>query len=150
MGAKFPEADGERPRADAGAGRAGGAARVARRCVRSVGPRRKDPELVQQARVTAEKYMSSPDSVGCGTGEQSVDRGGAEWEYSLYEEYVQHLKSAKTPEEYYNYLLALGAFPEPQLAKKTFDLVPSDQVKNRDMFALASVLQNYETQTAAW
>jgi aminopeptidase N/puromycin-sensitive aminopeptidase len=110
----------------------------------------RDPELVEQARVTAQKYMSSPGSVDAELASKALIVAAQNGNTSLYEEYVQHLKSAKTPEEYYNYLFALGAFPEPQLAKKTFDLVLSDQVKNQDMFALTTVLQNYETQTAAW
>ena len=110
----------------------------------------RDPELVEQARVTAEKYMSSPDSVNAELASRALIVAGQNGNAMLYEQYVRHLKTAKTPEEYYNYLFALGEFPQPELAKKTFDLVLSDQVKNQDMFALGIVMQNYEAQTAAW
>ena len=110
----------------------------------------RDPELVEQARATAEKYMSLPDSVDSGLASKALVVAARNGNASLYEQYVQHMTAAKTPEEYYNYLFALGAFPEPELARKTFDLLLSDQVKNQDMFALGTVLQNYETQTAAW
>jgi aminopeptidase N/puromycin-sensitive aminopeptidase len=110
----------------------------------------RDPELVEQARATAEKYMSSPDSVNSELASKALVVAAQNGNASLYEQYVQHMKAAKTPEEYYNYLFALGVFPEPELAKKTFDLMLSDQVKNQDLFALGIVMQNYETQAAAW
>jgi hypothetical protein len=66
------------------------------------------------------------------------------------DQYLAHLKTAKTPEEYGIYLEALGFFPEPALAKRTFDLVLGPQVKNQDLFALYIPLVNYKTQTAAW
>jgi aminopeptidase N len=110
----------------------------------------RDPELVEQARSVVEKYMSSPDSVDSELASKALVVAARNGDAALYGKYVQHLKTAKTPEEYYNYLLTLGEFPQPDLAKKTFDLVLSDQVKNQDMFALAFVLRNYETQTVAW
>jgi aminopeptidase N len=110
----------------------------------------RDPELVEQARATAEKYMRSPDSVDSELASKALAVAAQNGDASLYERYVHHMETAKTPEEYYNYLLTLGAFPEPALARKTIDLVLSDQVKNQDMFALAVMLQNSETQTAAW
>jgi aminopeptidase N/puromycin-sensitive aminopeptidase len=110
----------------------------------------RDPELVEQARSVVEKYMSSPDSVNAELASKALLVAARNGDAALYGKYVQHLKTAKTPEEYYNYLLTLGEFPQPDLAKKTFDLMLSDQVKNQDMFALVFVLRNYETQTAAW
>jgi aminopeptidase N len=94
--------------------------------------------------------MSSPDSVNSELASKALVVAAQNGNASLYEQYVQHMKAAKTPEEYYNYLFALGVFPEPELAKKTFDLMLSDQVKNQDLFALGIVMQNYETQAAAW
>jgi hypothetical protein len=97
-----------------------------------------------------EKYMSSPDSVNAELASKALLVAARNGDAALYGKYVQHLKTAKTPEEYYNYLLTLGEFPQPDLAKKTFDLMLSDQVKNQDMFALVFVLRNYEIQTTAW
>ena len=63
---------------------------------------------------------------------------------------MEHLKTAKTPEEYYNYFGALGQFANPALAKRTFELVLSPAVKNQDLHYLVGALANYETQAAAW
>jgi puromycin-sensitive aminopeptidase len=110
----------------------------------------RDPELVGQARSVVEKYMSSPDSVNSELASKALVVTARNGDAALYGKYVQHLKTAKTPEEYYNYLVTLGEFPQPDLAKKTFDLMLSDQVKNQDMFALVFVLRNYEMQKEAW
>jgi hypothetical protein len=60
------------------------------------------------------------------------------------------MKTAKTPEEYYNYLGALSQFPSAALAKRTFELVLSPEVKNQDLFYIAGLLGNVDTQAAAW
>jgi aminopeptidase N len=69
---------------------------------------------------------------------------------ALYDKYVQHLQTAKTPQEYNLYLVGLGYFPEPELTARTYALVLSDQVKNQDMFSLFATLRNYYTQNVAW
>src|SRR5947209_11580161 len=76
----------------------------------------------------------------------SALNGGA----PLYDQYLQHMKTAKTPEEYYNYLGALGLFPDASLTQRVFDFVLSPAVKNQDLFYLTSALGNYATQPAAW
>jgi hypothetical protein len=63
---------------------------------------------------------------------------------------VEHLKTAKTPEEYYAYMGSLGAFPQRDLAKRTFDFALSPAVKNQDLFVLFGLFRNYETESVAW
>jgi hypothetical protein len=60
------------------------------------------------------------------------------------------MKTAKTPEEYYNYFGALGQFPSAALAKRTIEFALSPEVKNQDLFYVAGVLTNVDTQAAAW
>src|SRR5215472_7914865 len=102
----------------------------------------RDPELVEQARATAKKYMSSPDSVDSGLASKALVVAARNGNASLYEQYLQHMKAAKTPEEYYNYLFALGAFPQQELARKTCVPLLSAHMKNQDMFALGTMLRN--------
>ncbi len=42
---------------------------------------------------------------------------------ALYDRYMEHIKSAKAPEEYYSYFFALTAFRDPELTKRTFEFV---------------------------
>ncbi len=60
------------------------------------------------------------------------------------------MKTAKTPEEYYNYFGALSQFPSAELAKRTFELVLSPEVKNQDLYRIGGLLENIETQATAW
>jgi len=69
---------------------------------------------------------------------------------ALYDQFMEHLKNAKTPEEYYSYFGALGLFPDPALTKRTFDFMLSPAVKNQDLYYMGVLFQNYRTQDAAW
>jgi hypothetical protein len=69
---------------------------------------------------------------------------------ALYDQYLGHLHSAKTPQEYNLYLGALGLFPDPALTKRTFDLILGPDVKNQELYYLFAPLTNYSTQSTAW
>jgi hypothetical protein len=60
------------------------------------------------------------------------------------------MKTAKTPEEYYNYFGALTQFPSVELAKRTVDLGLGPEVKNQDLYLVGNLLGNVEIQAAAW
>jgi aminopeptidase N len=110
----------------------------------------RDPQLIAKARATADQYMKDPQSVSPDLAGNALVISAANGDATLYDQYVAHLKTAKNPEEYGNYLRALGFFPEAALTKRTFDLVLGPDVKNQDLFALASPFINYRTQTEAW
>jgi len=110
----------------------------------------RDPERIEKARATAGQYMKAPESVDADLAGKALGIAAQNGDAALYDQYVAHLKTAKTPEEYGHYLQALGAFPDPALAKRTFDLVLGPEVKNQDLFALYFPLINYEIQPVAW
>ena len=110
----------------------------------------RDPNAIAKARATAEQYMQAPDSVDAALAGRSLTIAAMNGDAALYDKYVQHLKTAKTPEEYGFYLQALGAFPDSALTQRTFDLVLGPEVKSQNMYALYFPLANYETQGAAW
>jgi len=110
----------------------------------------RDPQLVAKSRVLAESYMKSPESVDAGLAANALTVTAQNGDAALYDQYLEHMKTAKTPEEYYNYFGALAAFPEADLAKRTFDLALSPAVKNQDLFLLTGPLTNYATQAVAW
>jgi aminopeptidase N len=110
----------------------------------------RDPELIEKARVIAEQYMKAPESVPPDLAGKALVIAAMNGDAALYDQYVAHLKTANTPEEYGSYLQSLGMFPQKDLAKRTFDLVLGPDVKNQDMYALYSPLTNYEVQPVAW
>jgi hypothetical protein len=110
----------------------------------------RDPQLLLRARAIAEAYMKAPESVDAGLAGTALTVAAQNGDAALYDRYLERMKSAKTPEEYDHYLGALGAFPDPALAKRTFDYALGPGVKNQDLFVVAGPLTNYAVQPAAW
>ncbi len=110
----------------------------------------RDPELVAKSRAIADAYMRDPQSVDEALAGNALAVAAANGDAALYDQFMEHLKNAKTPEEYYSYFGALGLFPDPALTKRTFDFMLSPAVKNQDLFYMGILFQNYRTQEAAW
>ena len=110
----------------------------------------RDPQLLAKSRALADSYMTDSSSVDAALAGNALGVSALNGGTALYDKYVEHLKTAKTPEEYYNYFGALGQFPEASLAKRTFDFVLSPAVRNQDLFYLSGLLGNYATQSVAW
>jgi aminopeptidase N/puromycin-sensitive aminopeptidase len=110
----------------------------------------RDPELVAKSRAIAAAYMKDPHSVDEALAGNALAVAAANGDAALYDQFMEHLKNAKTPEEYYAYFGALGLFPDPALTKRTFDFFLSPAVKNQDLFYLSIPFQNYQTQEASW
>jgi len=110
----------------------------------------RDPQMIAKARATTEQYMKDPQSVNSELGGRAIAISAMNGDEALYDQYVAHLKTARNPEEYGFYLQALGMFPQPGLAKRTFDLFLGPEVKNQDLLSLYSSFVNYEVQPTAW
>jgi aminopeptidase N len=110
----------------------------------------RDPQLLAQSRTLVDQYMRAPNSVDAGLAGNALAVSALVGDANLYNQYLQQLKTAKTPEEYYNYLSALGEFPQAELAKRTFDFILSAEVKNQDLFYLGNTLANPDLHPAVW
>jgi aminopeptidase N len=110
----------------------------------------RDPQLIAKARATTEQYMKDTNSVGTDLAKNALMISAMNGDAALYDTYVAHLKTAKNPEEYGFYLQSLGMFPQPALAKRTFELGLGPDVKNQDLYALYFPLLNYRVQPEAW
>jgi aminopeptidase N/puromycin-sensitive aminopeptidase len=110
----------------------------------------RDPQLLAKSRTIVEAYMKDPASVDAALAGSALPISAFEGDAALYDKYVEHLKTPKTPEESSNYLGAIGQFRDPALTKRTFDLFLGPVVKNQDLFYLFGPLANYDTQPAAW
>lgn len=110
----------------------------------------RDPQLLQKSRALAEEYMRNPNAVESALAANALAVSALNGGADLYDKYLEHLKSAKTPEEYYNYFGALAGFTSPELAKRTFEFALGPEVKNQDLYLLGGLLSNYDTQAAAW
>jgi aminopeptidase N len=110
----------------------------------------RDPQLLAQSRDLVEQYMRDPASVDASLAKSALNISALTGDAALYERYLEHMKAAKTPEEYYSYFSALGRFPSPELARRTFALMLSPEVKNQDLYFLGNTFNNPDTQATAW
>jgi len=110
----------------------------------------RDPELVAKSRALAESYMKDPSSVEEALAGNALAIAAQNGDAALYDKYREHMKTAKTPAEYYSYFGALLAFPQPELAKRTFEFILSPEVKNQDLANMFGLLGNPDTQAVAW
>jgi len=94
--------------------------------------------------------MNNPSSVDVQLAQSALRTVAQTGDAALYDRYMEHIKSAKTPEEYYSYFYALSAFRDPALTKRTFEFVLSADVRNQDMGLIGVLFSSDETQAAAW
>jgi aminopeptidase N len=109
----------------------------------------KDPDVIRQARTATDAYMNDPSSadptfIGNALA-VAADNGDA----ALYDKYMAHLKSAKTPEEYYAYLNGLTQFTDPVLVNRTLEFILSPAVKSQDLGNIGNLL-GPRTQKQTW
>jgi aminopeptidase N len=110
----------------------------------------RDPQVLAKSRVLVEQYMRDPNSVEAALAGDALAVSALDGNADLYNRYLEHMKTAKTPEEHYNYFGALTQFPSAELAKRTFELALSPEVKNQDLNQIGGLLGNVETQATAW
>jgi aminopeptidase N len=109
-----------------------------------------DPEVIAAARATTESYMKDPASVDPEVVGPALGLTAFNGDAALYDQFREHMKTAKTPEEYFQYFGNLGSFKDPELAKRTADLFLTPDVKGQDMFQMFGILGNEYTQQVAW
>src|SRR4029077_8608624 len=79
-----------------------------------------DPSLLAKAFDTVDAYMKDPAVVDAERAQNALRIVARTGDAGLYDRYMEHMKSSKTPEEYYAYFYALSAFRDPALTKRTF------------------------------
>ena len=80
-----------------------------------------DPDLLAKALAVAEAYMKAPDTIDAALAQDALSIAARSGDTPLYDAYMAHLSTAKTPAEYYAYLGALTQFPIPALTKRTVE-----------------------------
>jgi len=110
----------------------------------------KDPALLQKTFDTVDAYMKDPASVDSELAQAALRTIAKTGDAALYDRYMAHMKSARTPEEYYSYFYALSAFRDPALTKRTFEFVLSPEVRNQDLNLIGALFNSDETQPVAW
>ncbi len=109
-----------------------------------------DPKVIAMARQMTQAYMKDPSSVDANLAGSALQIAARNGDVALYDQMVEKLKTSKSPEQYYNYLGALSGFPQPDLEKKTLDMILSPEVKGQDLFFAFGFFGNPGTEEIAY
>jgi aminopeptidase N/puromycin-sensitive aminopeptidase len=69
---------------------------------------------------------------------------------ALYDRFREHMKTARTPDEFYLYLRNLANFSDPDLARRTAELLLTPEIKGQDVFQIFGIIGNSDTQKVGW
>jgi aminopeptidase N/puromycin-sensitive aminopeptidase len=110
-----------------------------------------EPEILQQAAKLADRYLrdrSSLDASLVGTVLNLAAKSGGP---ALYARFLDAARTAKSPEEYLNFVFGLISFSEPDLVQRTLELAVSPNVRSQDSpFLLVALLNRSATRKQSW
>jgi aminopeptidase N len=110
-----------------------------------------DPDAVSTAKKIAHDYMKAPDSVPGAIVGPALDVLAANGDPALYDQFRSAMDHAGSQEEYYHYLFALTAFPQPELARRTLALVDEGRLRQQDYVRLfPALLSEPAVRPVAW
>ncbi|MBS1851035.1 MAG: M1 family metallopeptidase [Acidobacteria bacterium] len=119
--------------------------------LRALGGVGEDPEALAEAHRLTEKALQDPASVDPGLAPVALSLSAKSGDTALYDQYVERLKTAKTPDAYYLYFWPLAEFSDPKLVQRTLDFALSPQVRSQDASRLvAYVIRHPQAQELAW
>jgi aminopeptidase N len=119
--------------------------------MRALGGVAHDPEVEALSRKVANQYFADPGSVDHELAGVALRIAAANGDQAFYDKLVASMKSAKTPEEYFNAIFALGRFSDPKLIEETLQFAISPQVRSQDApYLISAVMQNPAAQKQAW
>ena len=121
------------------------------RVIGALGYDARDPEVLAEARKTADKALADPSSVDHETAGTVLGLAAINGDQEMYNKVMASLKNQKSPEEFYMHLYTLAAFTNPQLLQRTLDYAISPDVRSQDALQLVTaVLGNPAGQQLAW
>jgi len=111
----------------------------------------RDPEALAQARRIADKALADPSSVDRELATGALALAALNGNAAFYDKLMAAVKTQKSPEEYYMYLLTLPRFTDPKLLQKTLEYSISPDVRSQDVLRLVTdALANPDGQQLAW
>ena len=121
------------------------------RLLHALGFTARDPDVVARARRWADRAMDDSSTVNDEVAFESLQIAAINGDAPFYDRIMTHLKTAKTPEEYYAYQQALTSFRDPRLLNRTLDYALSPDARSQDSLSLIGrVMRNPAGQELAW
>ncbi len=111
----------------------------------------KDPEVIAQAKVIAEKYLADPASVDPTLAETATAIAAINGDAAFFDQLQKVYETSSNPEMQEGALYRLAVFKDPALEKRALDYTLSGKVRNQDSAGmLASPLRSNDTRELAW
>jgi aminopeptidase N/puromycin-sensitive aminopeptidase len=99
-----------------------------------------DPEVIAGARRVAQQYMNDPSSVDAVIADRALPIAAFNGDEALFNQVLEHVKTAPTPEIAARYRNLIPLFRDPKLIARAVDYVYSDQVRSQDLPGMAATL----------
>jgi aminopeptidase N len=98
------------------------------------------------------RYLGDPSAADGALASVVVRLAALRGDDGLYDEYLRHLRAARSPEEEHRYLDALAEFERPKLIQRTLELMLTRAVPGQELRRLASQIaaQGPTARDAAW
>ena len=110
-----------------------------------------DPEVIAGARRVAQQYMNAPSSVDAVIADRALPIAAINGDEALFNQVLEQLKSAPTPEIARRYRGLIPLFRDPKLIARAVDFIYSDQVRSQDLPGMAAeLLFNPVAKQTAW
>jgi aminopeptidase N len=111
----------------------------------------RDPDAVAFARKLAQQALADPKSVDHDVAAVALEVSARNGDEAFYNEVLEHLKNAKSPEAVYVYRQTLTDFTDPKLVQRTLDYALSPEVRSQDApFLFGRMVRNPEESRMAW
>jgi aminopeptidase N len=110
-----------------------------------------DPEVIAGARRVAEQYMTNPSSVDAVIADRALVIAAINGDELFFDQVLDHLKTAPTPEIGRRYRDLIPLFRDPKLIARAVDYIYSDQLRSQDLPNMAGGLFfNPAAKQIAW
>jgi aminopeptidase N len=110
-----------------------------------------DPEVVAGARRVAQQYMADPSSLDAVVADRALPIAAVNGDEALFDQVIEHVKTAPTPEVGSRYRSLIPLFRDPKLIARAVDYIYSDQVRSQDLPNMAAELFfNPAAKQTAW
>jgi aminopeptidase N len=99
-----------------------------------------DPQVIAGARRVAQQYMNDPASVDPVIAARALPMAAINGDEALFNQVLEHLRTAPTPEIAARYRNLIPLFRDPKLIARAVDYIYSDQVRSQDLPGMAATL----------
>ncbi len=110
-----------------------------------------DPEVIAGARRVAQQYMNDPASVDAVLADRALPIAAISGDETFFNQVLEHMKSAPTPEIARRYRDLIPQFRDPKLIDRAIAYIYSDDLRSQDLPNMAGGLFfNPAAKQAAW